>query len=713
MEKLLMDELKKCSEILELYYKDMVDIDFVVENKKLYILSVRQGKRTPMVNLKIVMSMFCEGKLDAEDVINRLPYQQLETILNSKAIVNAGELCMLIQGVSASNGACAAIGCFTHQEAETFIDNRKSFIYCCLELSPEDISIITSPFCKGVVSARGGITSHAAVACRGLQLPCVAGITDFDGLEKAIKYCNNELTIDGSDGKVYAGLAAIENKNVNLLEIIMLRKLLQTITKYNVITSKKSFLVWRLWNVLILNRRYARRDNQKQIVYKDTYISFKQPTKHEQECIKFQLKCIENGEILIEDLIDFLQSELSTSVSLGCHYKYMRPLIDPLKSMVFKEHHKIAFQGVPCGSQLTGIEFFNINKFVDYLIDIYSIKIYFTTPFFQDEFNDKNTIKHFPLNYLDYTNPKGESLIINTYDVDQLAIFINDVLISAEKLPLVYHLIRKRKYFWNWYEENNVSKIEITNYLKSNVFKDEIQHSKKYYLCEELNLIKNNELTLAGKSLIWEGKEEMKNNTNIDYILDEVVSRGYNEITNECNDFLELLKRKDFKELIALELYELYFWNERHEFDLELLREIINSVADYFTDPETIKQIESGILQNLPTTIIASLVGTIVLKLKGHFEKKSGPKKKTSWECIEENIKKIDVEFSNHDYVLSNEIEKIFKTSREEIQPLLKLCGCKCYIDKNRSIWIKAGIKEERIKEILKEHNFKYKKNNS
>ena len=287
------------------------------------------------------------------------------------------------------------------------------------------------------------------------------------------------------------------------------------------------------------------------------------------------------------------------------------------------------------------------------------------------------------------------------------------MLISAEKLPLVYHLIRKRKYFWNWYEENNVSKIEITNYLKSNVFKDEIQHSKKYYLCEELNLIKNNELTLAGKSLIWEGKEEMKNNTNIDYILDEVVSRGYNEITNECNDFLELLKRKDFKELIALELYELYFWNERHEFDLELLREIINSVADYFTDPETIKQIESGILQNLPTTIIASLVGTIVLKLKGHFEKKSGPKKKTSWECIEENIKKIDVEFSNHDYVLSNEIEKIFKTSREEIQPLLKLCGCKCYIDKNRSIWIKAGIKEERIKEILKEHNFKYKKNNS
>lgn len=710
MEKLLIDELKKCSEKLELYYKDMVDIDFVVENKKMYILSVRPGKRTPIANLKIVMSMFCEEKLNAEDVINRLPYQQLEAILNSKVIVNAGDLNLLTQGLSASSGVCTAIGCFTHQEAESLIKNEESFIYCCLELSPEDIGIITSPYCKGVVTARGGMTSHAAVVCRELQLPCVAGTNDFDELKKAIKYYNNELTIDGSNGKVYAGLAGIENNNLDLQEIKMLRKLLQTITKYNIITSEKSFLVWRLWNVLVLNRRYTRRGNQKRIVYKNTHISFNQPTKNEQEYIKSQLEHIENSGILIEDLIDFLQSQLSANVSLGCHYRYMRPLLDPLYSMTFNKHHKTAPQGIPCGLQLTGLEFFNINRFVDCLIDIYSIKIYFTTAFFRDEFSAENSNEYFPLNYLDYTNPNGESLIINTYEVDKVAIFINDVLIPLEKLPLIYHLIRKRQYYWNWYEVNNVSRKEIVDYLKSNIFRDEIQHSKNYYLCEELNLINNNELTSAGRSLIGEREDEMKNNTNIDYILNEVVSRGYNEITNECNDFLELLKRKDFKELIALELYELYFWNERHEFDLELLREIINAVTDYFADPETIKQIESGVLQNLPTTIIVSMVGAIWLKLKGCFNKKSGAKKKSGWERIEDNIKKIDDEFSNHDYILSNEIEQIFKTSREEIQPLLKLCGCRCYIDKNRSIWIKAGIKEARVKEILKEHNFRYKK---
>lgn len=69
---------------------------------------------------------------------------------------------------------------------------------------------------------------------------------------------------------------------------------------------------------------------------------------------------------------------------------------------------------------------------------------------------------------------------------------------------------------------------------------------------------------------------------------------------------------------------------------------------------------------------------------------------------IEKNIKKIDSEFGNHDYILTEEIETIFGTSREEVQPLLKLCGCKCYMYKNRSIWIKPGVSDARAREILK-----------
>ena len=105
------------------------------------------------------------------------------------------------------------------------------------------------------------------------------------------------------------------------------------------------------------------------------------------------------------------------------------------------------------------------------------------------------------MNYLDFTNINGEGLIINTYNAKKVALYINDVLIPQDKLMQIYHLIRRRRYHWEWYEENNVSKNEILDYLKKKYFYKE-GSSKLYFLCEELNLLYKGELTLAGKSLI-------------------------------------------------------------------------------------------------------------------------------------------------------------------------------------------------------------------
>ena len=268
-------------------------------------------------------------------------------------------------------------------------------------------------------------------------------------------------------------------------------------------------------------------------------------------------------------------------------------------------------------------------------------------------------------------------------------------------------MIRKRKYHWSWYKENNISKNEILEYLRGNSFHKE-NSSKLYFLCEEIQLLYKGELTLAGESLI--GREIMGSNRTIDYILDEVLLRGYDDKSSESNDFMLLIQKKEFKDLIALEIYEYYFWNERHEFDLQLLNEIVDSVCGYFNNPDVIQQIESGLLQNLPSAIIISIVTKIWTKMKKiRSNKNTVPNEENSWMRIERNIRKIDREFSNHDYVLSDDLEQIFEASREEIQPLLKLCGCKCFIDKKRSIWIKAGTKKKRIREILKNNNFKYK----
>ena len=200
-------------------------------------------------------------------------------------------------------------------------------------------------------------------------------------------------------------------------------------------------------------------------------------------------------------------------------------------------------------------------------------------------------------------------------------------------------------------------------------------------------------------------------NKNIEYIIDEIVARDFNFNPSECNDFSILLQRKDFKDLIALEIYETFFWEDRHEFDLQLLKEIVDSVSAYFNDPETIMQIKTGLVQTLPSVIIVAMTNAIWNKLKSiPKNKKKSENGDSSWTRIEKNVKKIDEIFSIYDYILTNEIEAVFDTSREEILPLLKLCGCKCYIDKKRSIWLKVGLSEDKVIKVLKEHRFKQRK---
>lgn len=705
MKKIILTELEHYGEILEEHFHDMVDIEFTVENDKLYILSACFGNRLALANLKIVMSMFCEGKMSVQDVITKIPYQQVESLMDEEKLVNTNKLELLGTGMAASAGVGVGEICFFSDEAGKLIENNEQFIFCQEEISSEMVEIVKSKYCKGVITARGGITSHAAVICRELKKPCVIGISNFNKIIDIIPTFGNRITIDGNNGSVYAGAGEIEKNNFDLEEVKLLYKLLMVVIKNNIITDDIIPLIWRLWDVIVLHKRYRGNDNTKlNVIKKDYhYISFKAPLKDEIDEIFSNLQYFYNANIMVEDFLGFLFSQLSAEVPAGKHYLYMRPLMNPMDTI--KYHKNQRKDDDLAGIQLTGVEFFNVNRYVDFLLDIYSIKIYFCTEFFYN--NEKQT--YIPLNYLDFTNINGEGLIINTYNAKKVALYINDVLIPQDKLMQIYHLIRRRRYHWEWYEENNVSKNEILDYLSKKSFYKE-GSSKLYFLCEELNLLYKGELTLAGKSLI--GRENMENDKSIDYILNEVFLRGYDDKADESNNFLHLIQKKEFKDLIALEIYESYFWNERHEFDLQLLKEIVNNVCNYFNTPEIMQQIESGLLQTLPSAIIISMISKIWSKIKEYKNKKNEivSEEDSSWLRIKRNIEKIDKEFLNHDYILSDDIEQIFATSREEILPLLKLYGCECFFDKKRkrTIWLRPGIKKNRTREILKNNNFKY-----
>ena len=308
-------KLKQYADILENHFHDMMDIEFTVENGEIYILSARAGRRTVLANLKIVVSLFCEGKMDVEDVIKKIPYQQIGEFLDNEIFVGANELKLLGQGMPACEGGIAAKVCFTAFEAERFISKKEKFIICQEELLPEIIEIICSKYCCAVITARGGMTSHAAVVCRGLGIPCVSGFGNLDEMKKQIQIFGDEITVDGNSGKIYSGIGKFEKSNSSLMEIKILYELLLVVIRNNIITGVTAPLVWRLWDTIVLNKRYGK-DNTKQLVLKKeiSYISFVKPKKHEIESIYSKLQYVENGNIIIEDLTSFLFDEISAKV---------------------------------------------------------------------------------------------------------------------------------------------------------------------------------------------------------------------------------------------------------------------------------------------------------------------------------------------------------------------------------------------------------------
>ncbi len=706
MDEQLKDECIYYGEKLEEYFHDMVDFEFTIEKGKLFVLNARRGRRTKIANIKIVLSLFCEGKISVEDVFRKIPYQQIVELIDERELINADELCLLGQGVPASGGVETARVCWSSCKINTFINKRIPYILFINELQPGMEEEIQSKYCKGIIAARGGMTSHAAVFCRGIRRTCVTGINSSGMIESVFNEEGSYVTIDGNTGKVYLGMGIIKNNNYELEEIKGLYVLLDTVIKNNIITEDIIPLIWRLWDVIVLHKHYGGVDNSKRIVKKkgDKYISFKPPTKGEIDNIQSNLKFADNADIMIEDFLGFLVEQLSAKVSTGCHYLYMRPLLDPMDLIKIDERHsddRLRYV------QLTGVEFFYVNRYIDFLIDIYSIKIFFST----EVIVDKNNMSVRPdeyFNYLDYTNPSGEGLIINNYQAKGILVVINDTIIPIDKLMYIYHLIRRRRYYWTWYRDNNIARKEITDYLRKKRYYNE-NHSKLYYLCEEMGLIFKGALTVAGESLI--GMEAKMDMDNIEYILDELELRGYDEKPSDCNDYKMLLRQYEYKELITTELYEYYFWRERHEFDFQLLGELVEKVVNYLSSPAVQQQIEQGILNNLPTLIIGSIAANIAYRIK-RIKDNNGAQRdeQSSWYKIKENSEKIDKAFSECDYILTEEIENKFETNREEIQPLLKLIGCKCFIDKKRSVWIKPGVGESRIREILKNLNFKIRR---
>ncbi len=203
-------ELAKVRDVLEKHYKDMQDIEFTVQQNKLYMLQTRSGKRSAAASLRISVEMAESGLIDRETAIMRVNPASLDQLLHPTLDPKATTK-LFAKGLPASPGAACGIVVFSADEAELRSQNGESVILVRIETSPEDIHGMHAA--RGVLTTRGGMTSHAAVVARGMGRPCVAGAggISIDYGAQTLSAggvtlrAGDMLTIDGATGEIFAG----------------------------------------------------------------------------------------------------------------------------------------------------------------------------------------------------------------------------------------------------------------------------------------------------------------------------------------------------------------------------------------------------------------------------------------------------------------------------------------------------------------------------
>ena len=204
------EEFANIADRLEKHYKDMQDMEFTIENGKLYMLQTRNGKRTANAALKIAVDLVDEGMIDEEEAVLRVEPQQLDALLHPQFDADALKNAQPIgKGLAASPGAACGKIVFTAEDAKAWKERGEKVVLVRRETSPEDIEGMQSA--EGILTVRGGMTSHAAVVARGMGTCCVSGcgdiVVDYDTksftLGGKTYHEGDYISIDGSTGNIY------------------------------------------------------------------------------------------------------------------------------------------------------------------------------------------------------------------------------------------------------------------------------------------------------------------------------------------------------------------------------------------------------------------------------------------------------------------------------------------------------------------------------
>lgn len=431
-------ELLNIKSKLEQHFKDAMYIDFSIQEGKLYILGCNPAKPIGVANVIIYVDLLKESIISPNEMIKRISFENIVSYL-MLSLTTSNKMTIFSSGQAASTGVCTGVLVRCKEDLKT-ISNK--YILVKNEFYPNDIDLLKNS--EGIVTQRGSITSHAADAARKYGKPCIMGCGDLVLSDNYISNSEGDkinvgrfITIDGTSGIIYKGKWNIQGLNWKLdpyMRIIFtsLRLAIRTSTlPHNHIGE-----CWRIWDYFIHHIMSNCGLKNKQPVHTPLqYTSFVQPDNNTISEIWTSLMTINNSDIreythCIQGLRRTICRLMSNKTGIGNHYKYYRPFFDPQLCIQSDNSHN-------CYRQLVGEEFYNISKSLPFLSEIDRITI-----FFENSSPYKSN-----LCFLDFTNPRGESIVDPITEISKFKIIVNGALVTYKDLPLFYHSIRKKEYF--------------------------------------------------------------------------------------------------------------------------------------------------------------------------------------------------------------------------------------------------------------------------
>jgi phosphohistidine swiveling domain-containing protein len=680
------EELQKIGRALEVHYRDACDIDFVIERGKIFVVNVRVARSTPKAALRIATDLWKEGVISAAEVIDRIALDQVIANLLDE-ISSTDGLQLLGNGLPASFGAATGrlliLGDSPRNDFPGWALTEPT-VLIATEFYPHHLKIIKKSV--GIVAARGGMTSHAAVIARAIGLPCVAGLDSLtvesvDRLIRTPARCCVEgewVTIDGERGQIYGGRAQIKKADISdKIGLLALVRVTDLVLAEGGLQGEVMSKAWVIRDMLCHGWVPPMRDSEAEPL--DPSIPAKGEVAEDIFRVEVHPENLRASFCLLyEGLLVTLGRLLARYVGLGRHWQFMRPLWDPLAA-------------VRVTSQFIGVEFFNINYFVPHLVDISRITILLQVAVFSSG----------DFWQLDRTNPRGASLVPASWEIIGSRLWVNGAQVYSCDIHDFYHCFRLREYSHGWFEHSGVSREEIVDYLRSEIVDVRVD-PELYRLAFQLGLVKQGRRTKVGRNLITLEQEEGLAVENVDLIgdhfssvvrtlekiVDNVAERGHRDRKVLYDDYSILLQRREFQDVVIGELYESYFPPSRHEFDYTLIREIVGAVAHNPAVSYAVGALAGGVIGNAAYDLVKRLAVVVAKKFHGVDEERV-----RIWETIHADTDKIESFFGNKERASAQDIINSTGIGRERLIPLLKLLGFSFERVRGQTGWVRTSQK--------------------